>query len=242
MAYHRHGFTLIELLVVISIIAILASILLPAVGMVRASARAMTCLNNLRQLQMANMQYANEQSGYYVGACGQTNGDAQGWYGTAGFRTYFDLAAGSSIWPKKMLCPESYGTRITPNDMARSYAMNVTTGGLGGVPWRSLNIGHAASATANPCHFAQSQVARASEKIAFIDALDWWVDASNSLWYVTEDYTKKIPLTTMFAAYRHRTGANVVFFDGHAELRNRNKLDISMDVTLESSTWAIFKP
>ncbi len=45
---------------VVSIIALLVGILLPAIGMVRDSARSMVCRNNLRQLALAEMGYAND--------------------------------------------------------------------------------------------------------------------------------------------------------------------------------------
>ena len=56
----RKGFTLIELLVVIAIIAILAAILFPVFARAREKARQTSCLNNVKQLSLAVLMYAQD--------------------------------------------------------------------------------------------------------------------------------------------------------------------------------------
>lgn len=61
--YERNGFTLIELLVVIAIIALLMSILMPALQRIRGSAKAVICQQNLHQWGLAFSSYADEYDG-----------------------------------------------------------------------------------------------------------------------------------------------------------------------------------
>ena len=63
----RRGFTLIELLVVIAIIAILAALLLPALAAAKKRATQATCLSNQKQLALAWVMYASDNSDKVVG-------------------------------------------------------------------------------------------------------------------------------------------------------------------------------
>jgi prepilin-type N-terminal cleavage/methylation domain-containing protein len=60
----KKGFTLIELLVVIAIIALLLSILMPALGKVKLIAKEVLCKTNLHQYALATEMYVNEQGGF----------------------------------------------------------------------------------------------------------------------------------------------------------------------------------
>lgn len=100
----RSGFTLIELLVVISIIALLAALLIPAVFAARESARSSQCKSNLRQFGLAMHSFAStDPSGRYcTGAYDfRRDGcpDTWGWVA--------DMVNSGAGLPQKMLCPSS---------------------------------------------------------------------------------------------------------------------------------------
>ena len=73
----KSAFTLIELLVVVSIIALLVSILLPALSKARDAAKRVVCASNLKQITTATAMYASENDGRFPG--NENYGDTSDW-------------------------------------------------------------------------------------------------------------------------------------------------------------------
>ena len=101
----KRQFTLIELLVVVSIIAILASLLLPALSKAKEKAREVSCIGHLKNLGTALQMYANDSDDFFPPLTYRpalNNPDA--FYVDADGTTMrqFELFWGSLIWPTCM--------------------------------------------------------------------------------------------------------------------------------------------
>lgn len=109
----QRGFTLIELLVVISIISILISILLPALGAARASGRAIQCGSNLRAVGMAISMYCEDnRQEYPTNQLKPYGGYTRAWQEYIGIQ-YLNITAKWPTWstgyrpPSVFACPAS---------------------------------------------------------------------------------------------------------------------------------------
>ena len=212
---------MLELLVVIAIIAILAALLLPAIGVVRETAKGISCLNLLRQYGLANHAYASENENTFVlGARFNSTGNVNSnWYSTKSFAALLENSATApGVWDKKLWCP---ATRTT--------AASIDTGVYGinsfksTIPW-GTPLAEIAVRT--------SEVSTPSQTMMFCDALSYYLIWSPTAIYVGETQTSRIHVV----ALRHRKQANCVYYDGHAG--SVNAIDIT-SFTAASPFWKV---
>lgn len=206
-------FTIVELLVVISVIAILAALLLPALNSAREKAQEIKCIGNMKQLGTAWALYEDAFTvtpQIYVNGI---SGPGRGWYGQlylGGFlkpnirRVVFDGVSAVNCFTLR--CDVSF--RLVGPDHPRNYGCNAL------IPQKVFKITESNYAVSKTLSYKSSAVFQPSQRIRVGESMDWVCTQSP----VSDTMGKFVPNAYTLISYPHQrfTMSNFLFVDGHA--------------------------
>ncbi|MHC4594196.1 MAG: prepilin-type N-terminal cleavage/methylation domain-containing protein [Planctomycetota bacterium] len=191
------GFTLIELLVVIAIIAILMAILMPAMNRAREQGKRAACLNNLGQLTLGWIMYADDNNDKVVHAnTGRDDAWVRWQRGTSEQERMDGLMSGLLY----RYCPDAklYKCQTGIRGEIVTYTIVDAMNGYDGIP-----------GTKDRMIYRRIQIRRPNERAVFLDE-GLLSPNSWTIWYDQERWWDQITA-------RHGDGTNFSFADGHSE-------------------------
>jgi len=224
------GFTLVELLVVISIIALLLAMLLPSLNKARGVAQRVICANNLKTMALGDKIYSQESDDYHVPIYDGSTDDNWIWFQNPlfikiiGMKGRFNREAAKGYQaltlPKEYKCPTDKRTVANGGLLVEGTDISGTSYGMNSVGLRAgKNADWVENRTGKGTAQAlkTTQVENPSNKFFFMDSewtyVDYWGARYTEFWDIVGD--RRSSTQWDVPAYRHREGANVVFYDGH---------------------------
>ena len=239
MKQSNKGFTLIELLVVIAIIAILAGLLLPALAKAKEKGRATSCLNNLKQVGIGMLMFADENDDMIPRG---SAGSARRWW--LEFMPYVPEGGTERDYRniKIFMCPSYPIPENTRNNsrLLPWQKKQVITYVVNGWRFRSVKdqTGYEQLGSSKITDFTQpsnSAYLLDNESDTWrpiVTGLQDMQTALNDVWHPShlpyDASGKRLSVDRRVAARRHSNGSNILFLDGHAGYRDSKLIDTDL--------------